>query len=297
MTAGVNAVKFLPLLLWSALVASAFGQNTAGHSAQQNPSRVELRFKLYRNYLIVVQGNLGWLEGLNFLIDTGANPTAVDQKIAKKLGLKGQSKQLQLLDQGELVEELGLPTLQLGPIRAESHRGIVQDLSPVENNLGVRIDAIVGLDILAAESFTIDYETKKIIFGDVDPLPFAVPFHTRPPTLTLQLQVGDDAVPLLLDTGAKDVLLFECGLAGHGRDLATLSVKQSSSTTGKAFNVREALLSEVHLVGVELGTMRVLVVPGKQTCGWGFAGVLGMSALGFRQIAFDFERKLFTFRK
>jgi predicted aspartyl protease len=290
-------VKFMPLLLWSALVASAFGQNGAGHGAQQNLSRVELRFKLYQNYLIVVQGNLGSLEGLNLLIDTGANPTAVDQRIAKKLGLKGQSKKLQLLDQGVLVEAVELPALQLGPIRAESLRGIVQDLSPVENALGVRIDLIVGFGVLSAENLTIDYETKKIIFGTVDPLPFAVPFHTRPPTLTLQLQVGGDAVPLLLDTGAKAMLLFECGLRGHMRDLATFSVKQSSSSKGTAFDVQEAWLSEVHLGTLELAAMRVLVVPGKQTCGWDFAGVLGISALGFRQIAFDFERNLFSFRK
>ena len=293
----MNAVKFFALLLWSALVASAFGQYGAGHSAQQKFSRVELRFKLYRNYLIVVQGNLGWLEGLNFLIDTGANPTAVDQKIAKKLGLKGQSKKLQLLDQRLLVEEVELPTLQLGPIRADSLRGIVQDLSPVENNLGARIDVIVGLGVLSAENFTIDYETKKILFGTVDTLPFAVPFHTQPPTLTLRLQVGGYPVPLLLDTGAKDVLLFECSLQGHGRELATIGARLFSSSYGKAFYVQEARLSEAHLGPAELRAMRVLVIPGKQTCGWSFAGVLGMSALGFRQIAFDFERNLFSFRK
>jgi len=293
----VNAVKFLSFLVWWILVASALGQNGAGHSAQQNLSRVELRFKLYRNYLIVVQGSLGMFGDLNFLVDTGANPTAVDQRIAKKLGLKGQSKRLELLDQSVPVEAIELPTLQLGPIRAESLPGVVQDLSPVGKNVGVRIDAIVGLGVLRAQRFTIDYETKRIVFGDIDPLPFAVPFHTPPPTLTVQLQVANQAVPLLLDTGAKDLLLFECSLTGQMRDLATLSVKQSSSSKGVAFDVREARLSEVHFGTVELRTMRVLVVPGKQMCGWSFAGVLGMSALGFRQIAFDFERKLFTFRK
>jgi Aspartyl protease len=124
-----------------------------------------------------------------------------------------------------------------------------------------------------------------------------LPFHNQPPTLTLQLQVGGDAVLLLLDTGAKDVLLFEYSLLGHLRNLATLSVKQSSSSKGTAFDVQEAWLSEVHLGTAELGVVRVLVVPGKQTCDWGFAGVLGISALGFRQIAFDFERNLFSFRK
>ena len=88
----------------------------------------------------------------------------------------------------------------MGPIRAESIRGIVQDLSPVENNLGVRIDAIVGFGILSTENFIIDYDSKKIVFGE-------------------------------------------------------------------------------------------------QPCGWSFAGVMGISAFRLRQVAFDFERKLFTFRK
>lgn len=102
---------------------------------------------------------------------------------------------------------------------------------------------------------------------------------------------------VLLDTGAKNVLLFECTLPGHTRDLATLSFNQVSSTKGKAFYVGEARLSEVHLGAAELGPMKVLVVPGTQSRDWSFAGVLGVSALGFRQIAFDFERSLFMFRK
>jgi len=111
------------------------------------------------------------------------------------------------------------------------------------------------------------------------------------------LRVRDQVVRLLLDTGAKDVLLFECSLSGHLRDLARLRVKQSSSSRGVAFDVQEAWFSEVHLGTAKLGPMTAFVVPGKQTCGWSFAGVMGMSALGFRQIAFDFKRKLFTFRK
>jgi predicted aspartyl protease len=293
----VNAVKFLSFLFWWILVASALGQNGAGRDAPRALSRTELHFRLYRNYLIVVRGDVGCLEGLNFLIDTGANPTAVDRKIANKLGLKGLSKKLNLLDQSVLVEAVELPTLRLGPVRAESLPGIVQDLSPVENNLSVRIDAIVGFGILSMENFTIDYDAKKIVFGEIEPLPFAVPFDTEPPTVTVPLRVRDQVVHLLLDTGAKDLLLFECSLPRPMQELATLRVKQSSSSKGVAFDAQEARLSQVHLGTADLGSMTALVVPRKQPCGWSFAGVMGISALGFRQIAFDFERKLFTFRK
>jgi len=94
-------MKLWFLLLWPALVSSAaLAQNTAqADSTSHFLSRVEVHFRLYRNYLIVVQGSLGLLDRLNFLVDTGTNPTALDRKIAKKLGLGGHPKQLDLLDQ------------------------------------------------------------------------------------------------------------------------------------------------------------------------------------------------------
>ena len=95
-------MKIWFLLLWPALISSSttLAQNTTqANSTPHLLSRVEVHFRLYRNYLIVVQGSLGLLDGLNFLVDTGANPTAVDQKIAKKLGLGGHPKKLDLLDQ------------------------------------------------------------------------------------------------------------------------------------------------------------------------------------------------------
>src|SRR6266581_4017941 len=240
-------MKIWFLLLWPALISSSttLAQNTTqADSTSHFLSRVEVHFRLYRNYLIVVQGSLGLLDGLNFLVDTGANPTAVDQKIAKKLGLGGHPKKLDLLDQNVPVEAAVLPTLRLGPIRAESLPGIIQDLSPIEKNLGVRIDAIVGFGVLSAESFAIDYEAKKIVFGAIEALPFAVPFDTAPPKLTVLLRVGDQIVRLLLDTGAQDVLLFECSLHGRMRELG---VKQSSSSEDMPFDTQEALLSGVRL--------------------------------------------------
>ncbi len=42
-----------------------------------------LRFDLYRDYLIVVQGSAGPVKGLNFLLDTGASPTILDRQVAR----------------------------------------------------------------------------------------------------------------------------------------------------------------------------------------------------------------------
>jgi len=291
-------MKLWLLLLWLGLLPSSFGQNVEqSRTTSQSASRVEVPFRLYRRYLIVVKGSLGRFDGLNFLVDTGANPTAVDQRIAKKLGLNGHRRELNFLDQSTAVQEAVLPAIQLGPIRGGFLRCIVQDLSPLERNLSVRIDAIVGFDILGAESFAVNYESSKIIFGDVERLPFSVPFDTGPPKLTVQLRVGDEPLRILLDTGAQDLLLFGCSLPDRLNELAILGVKKSSSTQDVAFDVQEARLSGVHLGAADLGAVRVFLVPGNQSCGWPFGGVMGMAAFGLREVAFDFERKMFSFKR
>src|SRR5215468_8816505 len=84
-------------------------------------SGLEIPFKLYQGYLIVVQGSLGTLDRLNFLVDTGVNRTKVDSRTAKKLGLTAAAiHQLALFNQNLDVGQVVLPSIKLGPIRAES---------------------------------------------------------------------------------------------------------------------------------------------------------------------------------
>ena len=55
--------------------------------ADDNPN--EVPFKLCRGYAIVVRGSVGNLKNLNFLVDTGAVPSVLDERIAQKLHLTG----------------------------------------------------------------------------------------------------------------------------------------------------------------------------------------------------------------
>src|SRR4051794_30344685 len=56
-------------------------------SGSSTPNVIAL--KLYRGYTIVARGSIGNLKNLNFLIDTGAVPSILDRRIAKKLRLTG----------------------------------------------------------------------------------------------------------------------------------------------------------------------------------------------------------------
>jgi hypothetical protein len=150
----------------------------------------EMSFRLLRDYLIVVQGSVGTLEHLNFIVDTGTNTTSIDRRIARKLGLTGIPGRIALFNQTTRVESSLITSVQFGPLRAEAVRGAIQDLYPLEKALGVRIDAIVGSGVLARVSFMrIDYSSKKIIFGPTASSPRAVSSDTGASDFAVQLQV------------------------------------------------------------------------------------------------------------
>lgn len=81
----------------------------------------EVRFKLYRGYTIVVQGSIGSLNKLNFLIDTGAVPSVLDQRIARKLRLVGKEESVSVFSGSLRALRVEVADVQLGPIRAAVH--------------------------------------------------------------------------------------------------------------------------------------------------------------------------------
>ena len=292
-------------LLWAALVLPQSGfpqipqsplpicdRNLPGATAH-----VEITFKLYRDYFIVVQGSLGTLRGLNFLIDTGVNPTAVDTRIAKKLRLTGGAHEVALFNQNTKATQVVLPSLQLGPIRAESLPAVIQDLSHDEEVLGVRIDAKVGFGVLGLSSFSIDYRSKKIVFGPIESSSFAVPFDTGPPVLTVQLQVQDEPVRLLVDTGAAELVLFECQIHGRLRQPPVGSVRRFLNGASREFELKEVWLPGVRLGTANFGMQKGLSADDSANCGRSFDGVVGITRLGLKWVAFDFEHRSFSWKR
>ena len=148
---------------------------------------MKLPLRLYGGYLVVAEGAIGNIRKLNFLVDTGACPSVVDQKIALDLKLSEQPERVNLWNKSVQARQVVIPSLSLGPVRVESIPVLSEDLSFLQKALGFKVHAIVGLDVLRKSSFTINYKTKEILFGSPESLTYSVPFDTDTPVVTVRM--------------------------------------------------------------------------------------------------------------
>jgi predicted aspartyl protease len=259
--------------------------------AEPSKKAIEIPFKLYNDHLIVVKGTLGALENVNILLDTGKSPTAVSTKVASQLQLQGH-RELMLLSNGTMdVESVVLPQIRVGPLRVESLRTVVQDLSYLERNLGVSVEGIAGLDVLKRRSFAIDYKRKKIVFELPMPTTKTVPFETLVPFATVRAIVGGQEMRLLVDSGTPGLLLYRSRVKVKLEEVSNRD--PAIITAAGEMRTRFARASNVRLGEENLGPQNVVLADVDVNPKYEFEGLLGFKQLGFRKVWLDFERGLF----
>ena len=254
----------------------------------------EVPFDLYAGYLVVVQGSLGKLEKRNLIVDTGTHPSVLDERIARQLGLSGSKEKLRLVNREIDTAIVLIPHIRLGPISRESLPMLVQDLSFLQRKLGLRVDALVGLDLLGDRSFQIDYASRRIIFGSTQAASGSIPFESGPPLVTLEMMIENRPLRLLVDTGASGLILFDKRVSKKLRREPAANEASSWNMSGQ-FSMREVRISRARLGNAGLGPLRVYLTP-DQSHDFEFDGLIGISILHAKQISFDFERRLFTWQ-
>src|SRR5690348_5391136 len=162
-----------PVRTWGLAIALVFGCVCAlgAKAAERTPTTngsqeaQEIRIRLQRDYLIFAPGSIGGAHNLNFLVDTGTVPSLISRRLAQKLELQGPEVEIGIWGARTKVVLVTVPVLQLGPVKVENLTVFAIDMQPMEQEMGTRLDAIVGLDALSKTSFTIDYVRKVISFG------------------------------------------------------------------------------------------------------------------------------------
>jgi predicted aspartyl protease len=260
--------------------------------ARASETRSALPMKVYCGYTVVAQGSIGKLQQLNFIIDTGAFPAVVDKRIARELNLSGGHEQITVFSHEVDSERVVLPEFRLGPIYATGARAYVQDLSFAEKALGVRIDAIVGLDLLGHGGLSIDYRSKQLLFGQIELPHWVASFASGSPQVIVDLRIDERPVRLLVDTGAQYLILFDQkGVDQLGESAFRPQTEaQTISNFGGDVQLRLVHLADVSVGGMEFRDQPAYLTQANSGAVFDFDGVLGVAALNLQRIDFDFER-------
>jgi Aspartyl protease len=273
---------------------------STGPQSQEStlPAKVSARlpFHLYQGYLIVVSGTIGPLRELKFLVDTGAYPSAVDFRIARALGLARRPGKVNLWDKTAATSLVVLPSLTVARVRGDSLPALAEDLSFLERATGHRVDAIVGLDVLRKSSFSINYQTKDILFGPVDDFSSYAPFDTELPVVTIRANLRRLDLRLVVDTGCGEFVLLRSRMPAD-IDLQLRGGQNAADMSGTFRPRREVQSPNILLGGELLRPQTAFVVDDRKDPGDDFDGVLGVKALRPSKIAFDFERRRFWWKR
>jgi predicted aspartyl protease len=273
------------LLVTALLVTStlAKGADTPG----------EIPLKLAQGFGIVIRGEMGSMRDMNFLLDTGAVPSVIGQRAASQMGIRGARGSLTLLNKDSQAEYVTVEEVQLGWIRAVRLPMVVVDLAHLEQRLGTRIDAIIGLDIFVGEDISIDYKHRKITRGLSGVARHAVTAETfsasGAPYWVLPISLGGEAFRVLLDTGANDVGLFAPRAPKMFKHVRSETIAHESAAGEEkaiALPPMTLVLSDSKfknqlavVIGEPPGAFREI------------DGVLGPTALGITRIELDWEQK------
>jgi hypothetical protein len=253
----------------------------------------DIPFKLTRGFGIVVRGEIGPANNLNFLLDTGAVPSVISQRLASRIGLTGTRGSFALLNKEIEAQYLTVSDVRFGSLRASILPMVVVDLAPLEGLLGTRIDAIIGLEIFVGQNFSIDYKRKKIVphlSGQSLPeTPAEILSFDGTPYWVLTVLIGGHPFRMLLDTGADNVALFSgdtpTSLPGYG---TMKQVKTNFAANSAVPSLRPQILT---MGASQFNKQTILVLDGPPQTLKKFDGIVGPAALRITRLDFDWDHK------
>jgi hypothetical protein len=287
--------------LLTVLTGAAAGTPTASGSDQPQPAPVinntvetTVRFDLYQGYLIVSHGSVGRLKNLNFFLDTGTSVPIVDLRIAGKLNLQDQApSNIVILGGRARGGEVTLPSLEFGPVQRSNVHATTTDLSFFQKVIPVRIDAIVGLDVLGQSAFVIDYSARVIRFGPPPAMAISIPLRLDGGLATFDAEIDHAPVHLLFDTGASSLVLFETGAPGSSERVDAV---QGTESIG-SYERKAVWLRTLRLGREEFRKAPAVMVRNPKQSQLDFDGLMSPSALGVSRVSVDLKQGVLAFSR
>src|SRR5579872_863976 len=118
----------------------------------------------WRKGMIFVPVRVDGSRLLSFVLDSGSARMLIDRRLAADLGLKTSGKgSLQGAGAGRIpVEFIHEVNLALPGIESQGYEFSTADLQPLEANLGVKVDGILGYELFSRFVVTVDYDSRNL---------------------------------------------------------------------------------------------------------------------------------------
>ena len=152
--AGVTACGAAPRLLAQAVVSDTTGQVASGTEPPPDTGpRYAVPTTLDRAGRIVAPVTIGSTESLRFILDTGANRSAVSARTAARIGATTTGETLvHGITGAAVMPQVEVAEMRLGDLRFERHRFAV-----LADTIFAGVDGILGIDALQTARIDIDF--------------------------------------------------------------------------------------------------------------------------------------------
>jgi predicted aspartyl protease len=269
------------------LLAAVSTLQASAQDVRRRCPDLPLAFDLVSGFEVVVRGQVGDLDGLRFILDTGSSYSVLDRRVAGRMRLDRHPGKAFNFDRSLAIEWADVPDVSIGPLRVAGIRMMVAKLGDIAE-FAENADGIIGLDVLSrAQKIVIDYERRRISFELDEGRPIK-PYAVKALVITVAIQ----GVPmrLLIDTGLGYVLLYKDRISA-----ALPHLRTEGEPRYAVFGRLQA--TRVDLPGVEFfrseAATSVFLIDGPETSSGtttpeGIDGYLGPVSLHARRVELDF---------
>jgi hypothetical protein len=211
---------------------------------------------------LLVEGSVNNVPAV-FLLDTGAEHSALDKHFAMQIGLSSASAQtLQHPFQDELSGSVWVSDLCIQSIVTRNVDLLRTDLIPQSRALGEKIDGVLGVDLLRKYWVTIDYAagTVKLDLLPEGQLGRPVRLHSVGDRFFVPLRIQGEPMDFLLDTGTDLSVMSYSGWLQLNRKWKPPAFIGGIRSPGSPTPLRLMCVSDLEIESVEYKhvPMRVL---------------------------------------